>query len=99
MKYNSVEEFISLQEQLLELEHNTEVQEQKLLYENKSVKHLENKGICIRNMHVEHHKTGLYGRFLVTFSHSNDKHKDGEDGGGSTHSHKLTSGKMYDFFN
>lgn len=66
-KYKSLEEFIYIQEELLQLEQNAEVQERHMLYENCSVKELEKRGVCVRYLTVAHQKTGMYGRFLVKF--------------------------------
>ena len=68
MKYRTIDEFIEVQRNLLKLEQDEEVLEKKTLRENQSLKELEKRGVCVRNLFVEHRKTGLYGRFLVTFA-------------------------------
>lgn len=89
--YSSLADFISRQEELLKIEHDEEVQERATAIETLSLKELEKRGICLRNLKVCDQRTGMYGRFLVTY---------GANGGEKTSlsSHKFSSG-MYIFIN
>jgi len=95
MKYKTLDDFLDLQSHLLDVEHDTEVNEQKELYESLSLKHLENSGVCLRHVTVDHQKTGLYGRFVVTFAHSkgDDPSKGGKEESVSC-SHRFSSGDI-----
>ena len=83
--YSSLADFISRQEELLKIEHGEEVQERTTAIETLSLKELEKRGICLRNLKVCDQRTGMYGRFLVTY---------GANGGVKTSlsSHKFSSG-------
>ena len=89
--YSSLADFISRQEELLKIEHDEEIQERTTAIETLSLKELEKRGICLRNLKVCDQRTGMYGRFLVTY---------GANGGEKTSlsSHKFSSG-MYIFIN
>ena len=93
MKYNTLDDFLLHQKELIELEHKTEVEQQTELYESKSLKHLENKGLCVRSVFVEHHKTGMFGRFVVTFSLKEGAGRDKDDNS-SAHGCKFTPGMV-----
>ena len=83
--YSSLADFISRQEELLKIEHDEEVQERTTAIETLSLKELEKRGICLRNLNVCDQRTGMYGRFLVTY---------GASGYGKTSlsSHKFSPG-------
>ena len=67
MKYNSVEEFVSRQLELLNLERDAEIAESRKLQENTTAKQLQEKGVCLTNLILLNMHAGLYGRTIATF--------------------------------
>ncbi len=67
MEYNSLEDFVSQQLDLLNLERDAEIAESRRLQENVPAKQLQEKGICMLNLVVNGLRSGLYGRTIVTF--------------------------------
>ena len=83
MKYNSIEDFVSKQRELLKLEQNEEVAERHRIYENQSVKELVKRGVCVNRLQLDHQRTGLFGKHVIIFNfNQNDQ----------TKSHRLSSG-------
>lgn len=86
--YASLDTFINKQKELLKMEQQEEISERQKLFENQSLKELENKGICLRKLTIDHQKTGLFGRHIIVFTvPSNSK-----DANLETTSHRLSSG-------
>lgn len=67
MQYNSLEDFVIQQLELLNLERDAEIAENRRLQENISAKQLQEKGVCILNLIVQGIRSGLYGRTIITF--------------------------------
>ena len=67
MEYNSLEDFVSQQLDLLNLERDAEIAESRRLQENIPAKQLQEKGIGLLNLNVHGLRSGLYGRTIVTF--------------------------------
>lgn len=67
MQYNSIEDFVIQQLELLNLERDAEIAESRRLQENISAKQLQEKGVCILNLVVQGIRSGLYGRTIITF--------------------------------
>ena len=67
VKFNSVEDFVRKQLDLLNLEKDAEITESRKLQENVSSKQLQEKGVCLINLSVQNLRSGLYGRSIVTF--------------------------------
>uniref|UniRef100_A0A671G6J5 Immunoglobulin mu DNA binding protein 2 n=1 Tax=Rhinolophus ferrumequinum TaxID=59479 RepID=A0A671G6J5_RHIFE len=63
----AVENFVTKQLDLLELERDAEVEERRSWQENISLKELQSRGVCLLKLQVSSQQTGLYGRLLVTF--------------------------------
>ena len=66
-KYNSVDDFVIKQLELLNIEKEAEIAQNRALQENVSPKVLQEKGICLLNLKVLNVRSGLYGRTVVTF--------------------------------
>lgn len=66
-KYNSVEDFISQQLELLKIEKEAEIAQNRALQESVAPKVLQEKGICLLSLRVVNIRSGLYGRTVVTF--------------------------------
>ena len=67
IKFNGVEDFVRKQLDLLNLEKEAEITENRKLQENVSSKLLQEKGVCLINLSLENLRSGLYGRSVVTF--------------------------------
>ncbi len=67
MQYNSIEDFVIQQLELLNLERDAEIAESRRLQENISAKQLQEKGVCILNLVVQGIRSGLYGRTIIAF--------------------------------
>lgn len=67
MQYKSLEDFVSQQLELLNLERDAEIAESRRLQENLSAKQLQEKGVCILSLVVQGLRSGLYGRTILTF--------------------------------
>ena len=83
-----VSQFVEKTISLLKLERNAEIEETKSLQENISPKELQRRGVCLLKLRIRGRKTGLYGRYLLTF----ELKKPGSDG--KLPSHSLTPGKF-----
>ena len=68
MKYASVEDFVSQQLNLLNLERDAEISESRKLQENTSAKQLQEKGVCLMNLSLQCIRSGLYGRSVASFA-------------------------------
>lgn len=68
MKYASVEDFVSQQLNLLNLERDAEISESRKLQENTTAKQLQEKGVCLMNLSLQCIRSGLYGRSVASFS-------------------------------
>lgn len=67
MKYTCAEDFVVQQLELLQLERNAEITESQKLLDSVSSKKLEEKGVCMMNLVINHIRSGLYGRTVVAF--------------------------------
>lgn len=67
MQFNSIEDFVSQQLELINLEKDAEVAESRRLQENVPPKQLQEKGVCILSLVIQGLRSGLYGRTIVTF--------------------------------
>jgi len=67
MKYTSAQDFVVHQLELLKLERKTEIAESQKLLKTVSSKKLEEKGVCLMNLVINHIRSGLYGRTVVSF--------------------------------
>lgn len=63
----SVDQFILKQLELIEIEKNAEIEENRVLRESSSIKLLQAKGLCIPKLQIKNCKSGLFGKFLVKF--------------------------------
>ncbi|XP_075044094.1 DNA-binding protein SMUBP-2 [Mixophyes fleayi] len=63
-----MELFVKTQLELLIEERDAEIEETRAWQENVSLKELQRKGVCLLKLRVSSQRTGLYGRFLVTFT-------------------------------
>ena len=79
---------------LLNLERKAEIEETKSLQENISPKELQRRGVCLLKLRIRSRKTGLYGRYLLTFELNKPPGSDGK-----LPSHSLTPGNFIHFFN
>ena len=68
MKYASVEDFVSQQLNLLNLERDAEISESRKLQENTTAKQLQEKGVCLMNLSLQCIRSGLYGRSVASFA-------------------------------
>lgn len=84
--YKTVEEFVSKQRELLKLEQDEEVAERHQTYENKPIKELVKRGICVNRLQLDHQKTGLFGKHMVIFNLSCNE---------NVTSHRLSPGTEY----
>ncbi|XP_015911293.2 DNA-binding protein SMUBP-2 [Parasteatoda tepidariorum] len=64
---SDIESFVIKQLQLLEIERDTEIEENKCLQESRSIKSLQKKGVCIPKLRLGYSSTGLFGRTLLHF--------------------------------
>ncbi|XP_072448085.1 DNA-binding protein SMUBP-2-like [Chiloscyllium punctatum] len=62
-----MENFVSQSLELLQEERAAEIEETRAWQENVSVKELQQRGVCLIKLQVSSQRTGLYGRFLVSF--------------------------------
>ncbi|XP_067849809.1 DNA-binding protein SMUBP-2 isoform X1 [Heptranchias perlo] len=62
-----MEAFVSQNFELLQEERAAEIEETRAWRENISVKELQRRGVCLLKLQVASQRTGLYGRFLVSF--------------------------------
>ena len=83
-----VSQFVEKTISLLNLERKAEIEETKSLQENLSPKELQKRGVCLLKLRIRSRKTGLYGRYLLTF----EINQPGSDG--KLPSHSLTPGKF-----
>ncbi|KAL2092967.1 hypothetical protein ACEWY4_010279 [Coilia grayii] len=60
-----VENFVSRTLELLQEEREAEIEETRRLQENISLKHLQDKGVCLLKLQIGNQRTGLYGRLLI----------------------------------
>ncbi|RWS25935.1 DNA-binding protein SMUBP-2-like protein [Leptotrombidium deliense] len=65
---NSVSLFVSKHLKLIEDEHNEELNEKTKCRDQFSTSELLKKGICINKLRIINLKTGLYGRYIITFT-------------------------------
>ncbi|XP_076339432.1 DNA-binding protein SMUBP-2-like isoform X2 [Tachypleus tridentatus] len=65
----SLEAFVSKHLDLLYLEHEAEIDENRKLYASCSLKELQERGVCVLNLRLGGHRTGLCGRTICTFEH------------------------------
>ncbi|GFY53795.1 DNA-binding protein SMUBP-2 [Trichonephila inaurata madagascariensis] len=72
--------------ELLELEREAEIEENKCLQEGCSVKSLQKKGVCIPKLRISSTTTGLFGRTLLNFGTFY--------GNGSLPTHTISSGDI-----
>ncbi|XP_022249895.1 DNA-binding protein SMUBP-2-like isoform X2 [Limulus polyphemus] len=68
-KAMTLEAFVSKHLDLLHLEHEAEIDENRKLHASCSLKELQQRGVCILNLRLGGHRTGLYGRTNCTFEH------------------------------
>eukprot|EP00111_Clytia_hemisphaerica_P020158 TCONS_00059404-protein len=83
-KYNTIDQFVAKQRELLKLEQSEEVCQRQQIYENKSIKELVKRGVCVNRLRVDHHRTGLFGKHVIVFNLNTS----------DLHSHKLSSGDI-----
>jgi hypothetical protein len=69
--WTSLEHFIQVNEELLQLERADEAKEQANIFSKLSLESLEKRGVCLRRLDVLASSTGLYGRTMVTFKLTN----------------------------
>ncbi|XP_048462809.1 DNA-binding protein SMUBP-2 isoform X1 [Rhincodon typus] len=62
-----MENFVSQNLELLQEERAAEIEETRAWQENISVQELQRRGVCLLKLQVSSQRTGLYGRFLVSF--------------------------------
>uniref|UniRef100_A0A8C5LCH1 DNA-binding protein SMUBP-2 n=1 Tax=Jaculus jaculus TaxID=51337 RepID=A0A8C5LCH1_JACJA len=67
MASSAVEDFVTKQLELLELERDAEVEERRSWQEHSSLKELQSRGVCLLKLQISSQRTGLYGQRLVTF--------------------------------
>ena len=67
-KYGCVEDFVVHQLQLLDVERQAEVAENRQLHENVSSKLLQSRGVCLVNLSLVNVRSGLYGRSVASFA-------------------------------
>ena len=77
---------------LLNLERKAEIEEKKSLQENISPKELQRRGVCLLKLRIRTRKTGLYGRYLLTFELTKPSGSDGK-----LPSHSFTPGNCIHF--
>ncbi|XP_067902110.1 DNA-binding protein SMUBP-2 isoform X2 [Heterodontus francisci] len=63
----AMEVFVSQNLELLQEERAAEIEETRAWQESISVKELQRRGVCLLKLQVASQRTGLYGRFLVSF--------------------------------
>ncbi|GBN17704.1 DNA-binding protein SMUBP-2 [Araneus ventricosus] len=83
---DTVEKFAIKHLELLELEREAEIEENKCLQEFSSVKNLQKKGVCIPKLRIINTSTGLFGRSLLNFGLY--------WGNGSLPTHTISSGDI-----
>ena len=82
--FNTIEQFVQKQRELLKLEQDEEVAERHQIYESKSVKELVKRGICVNRLQLDHQRTGLFGKHVVVFNLNSNE----------ITSHQLSSGNV-----
>lgn len=60
-----MEEFVAIQRELLKEEHQAELEECVALQKSLPLSEMQNRGICLRKLHIITLKTGLYGRTVA----------------------------------
>lgn len=71
--YSNIEDFVSCQLDLVNLERDAEVSESRKMHDSVPAKQLQEKGICLLNLTLQGIRSGLYGRTLVTFTNKMGK--------------------------
>ncbi|XP_062973117.1 DNA-binding protein SMUBP-2 [Elgaria multicarinata webbii] len=61
-----IENFVSLQVELLKEEREAEISEARAWKESISLRELQRRGVCLLKLDIANQRTGLYGRLLVT---------------------------------
>lgn len=66
--YAGVDDFVARQMQLINLERDAEIDENRKLHDNVPAKQLQENGVCLLNLVLLNLRSGLFGRSIASFA-------------------------------